>query len=426
LSLDIFSLNREENLRKSAPLAERMRPRSLEEFVGQAHILGEGKLLRRAIEADRLSSLILWGPPGTGKTTLAKIIANTTGNHFTQLNAVTSGVADVRRVVDEAKDRLGMYGQRSILFIDEVHRFNKAQQDALLPSVEEGLVIFIGATTMNPMIECTPALVSRSLVFRLESLGEEALVLIINSALADRERGLGDFNATLTDEALRHLLQKANGDARSVLNALELAVLTTKSSDGIRMINQEIIEDSIQQKMLRYDANGDEHYNVISAYIKSIRGSDADAAIYWLARMLYAGEDPGDIARRLLVSASEDIGLANPDALSMALAASSAVEYLGMPEARIPLAEATIYLARSPKSNSAYMAINKALQAVEESPQSDVPKHLRDASYKGARRLGHGEGYIYPHTDPEKAKDQKYLPDGVGSFYSPSGNGEDQ
>lgn len=426
MSLDIFSLNREENLRKSAPLAERMRPRSLEEFVGQAHILGEGKLLRRAIEADRLSSLILWGPPGTGKTTLAKIIANTTGNHFTQLNAVTSGVADVRRVVDEAKDRLGMYGQRSILFIDEVHRFNKAQQDALLPSVEEGLVIFIGATTMNPMIECTPALVSRSLVFRLESLGEEALVLIINSALADRERGLGDFNATLTDEALRHLLQKANGDARSVLNALELAVLTTKSSDGIRMINQEIIEDSIQQKMLRYDANGDEHYNVISAYIKSIRGSDADAAIYWLARMLYAGEDPGYIARRLLVSASEDIGLANPDALSMALAASSAVEYLGMPEARIPLAEATIYLARSPKSNSAYMAINKALQAVEESPQSDVPKHLRDASYKGARRLGHGEGYIYPHTDPEKAKDQKYLPDGVGSFYSPSGNGEDQ
>ncbi len=426
MSLDIFSLNREENLRKSAPLAERMRPRSLEEFVGQAHILGEGKLLRRAIEADRLSSLILWGPPGTGKTTLAKIIANTTGNHFTQLNAVTSGVADVRRVVDEAKDRLGMYGQRSILFIDEVHRFNKAQQDALLPSVEEGLVIFIGATTMNPMIECTPALVSRSLVFRLESLGEEALVLIINSALADRERGLGDFNATLTDEALRHLLQKANGDARSVLNALELAVLTTKSSDGIRMINQEIIEDSIQQKMLRYDANGDEHYNVISAYIKSIRGSDADAAIYWLARMLYAGEDPGDIARRLLVSASEDIGLANPDALSMALAASSAVEYLGMPEARIPLAEATIYLARSPKSNSAYMAINKALQAVEESPQSDVPKHLRDASYKGARRLGHGEGYIYPHTDPEKAKDQKYLPDGVGPFYSPSGNGEDQ
>lgn len=426
MSLDIFSLNREENLRKSAPLAERMRPRSLEEFVGQAHILGEGKLLRRAIEADRLSSLILWGPPGTGKTTLAKIIANTTGNHFTQLNAVTSGVADVRRVVDEAKDRLGMYGQRSILFIDEVHRFNKAQQDALLPSVEEGLVIFIGATTMNPMIECTPALVSRSLVFRLESLGEEALVLIINSALADRERGLGDFNATLTDEALRHLLQKANGDARSVLNALELAVLTTKSSDGIRMINQEIIEDSIQQKMLRYDANGDEHYNVISAYIKSIRGSDADAAIYWLARMLYAGEDPGYIARRLLVSASEDIGLANPDALSMALAASSAVEYLGMPEARIPLAEATIYLARSPKSNSAYMAINKALQAVEESPQSDVPKHLRDASYKGARRLGHGEGYIYPHTDPEKAKDQKYLPDGVGPFYSPSGNGEDQ
>lgn len=426
MSLDIFSLNREENLRKSAPLAERMRPRSLEEFVGQAHILGEGKLLRRAIEADRLSSLILWGPPGTGKTTLAKIIANTTGNHFTQLNAVTSGVADVRRVVDEAKDRLGMYGQRSILFIDEVHRFNKAQQDALLPSVEEGLVIFIGATTMNPMIECTPALVSRSLVFRLESLGEEALELIIYGALADRERGLGDFNATLTDEALRHLLQKANGDARSVLNALELAVLTTKAADGIRMISQEIIEDSIQQKMLRYDANGDEHYNVISAYIKSIRGSDADAAIYWLARMLYAGEDPRYIARRLLVSASEDIGLANPDALSMALAASSAVEYLGMPEARIPLAEATIYLARSPKSNSAYMAINKALQAVEESPQSDVPKHLRDASYKGARRLGHGEGYIYPHTDPEKAKDQKYLPDGVGPFYSPSGNGEDQ
>lgn len=424
--MDIFSLNREENLRKSAPLAERMRPRSLEEFVGQAHILGEGKLLRRAIEADRLSSLILWGPPGTGKTTLAKIIANTTGNHFTQLNAVTSGVADVRRVVDEAKDRLGMYGQRSILFIDEVHRFNKAQQDALLPSVEEGLVIFIGATTMNPMIECTPALVSRSLVFRLESLGEEALELIIYGALADRERGLGDFNATLTDEALRHLLQKANGDARSVLNALELAVLTTKAADGIRMISQEIIEDSIQQKMLRYDANGDEHYNVISAYIKSIRGSDADAAIYWLARMLYAGEDPRYIARRLLVSASEDIGLANPDALSMALAASSAVEYLGMPEARIPLAEATIYLARSPKSNSAYMAINKALQAVEESPQSDVPKHLRDASYKGARRLGHGEGYIYPHTDPEKAKDQKYLPDGVGPFYSPSGNGEDQ
>lgn len=423
--MDLFDYAGEQEQQRMAPLAARMRPRTLDEFVGQRHILGEGKLLRRAIEADQLSSLIFYGPPGTGKTTLARVIANTTKSHFTDLNAVTAGVADIRRIVDEAKARLGMYGQRTILFIDEIHRFNKAQQDALLPYVEEGTVILIGATTENPFFEVNAALLSRSQIFPLHPLTEDELRLIAERALSDAERGLGSLNIRIDEDALAHLIRYADGDARRLLNALELAALTTRpGADGVVHITLDVAVESIQRPAVRYDKSGDNHYDTISAFIKSIRGSDPDAALYWLARMLDAGEDPRFIARRLVISAAEDIGNADPQALQVAVAAFHALELVGMPEGRIPLAQAVTYLATAPKSNASYVAINEALRMVREEGHRPVPPHLRDANYKGAAALGHGQGYLYPHDYPGHFVPQRYLPEGVDVvFYRPSENG---
>lgn len=423
--MDLFDYAGKQEQQRMAPLAARMRPRTLDEFVGQRHILGEGKLLRRAIEADQLSSLIFYGPPGTGKTTLARVIANTTKSHFTDLNAVTAGVADIRRIVDEAKARLGMYGQRTILFIDEIHRFNKAQQDALLPYVEEGTVILIGATTENPFFEVNAALLSRSQIFPLHPLTEDELRLIAERALSDAERGLGSLNIRIDEDALAHLIRYADGDARRLLNALELAALTTRpGADGVVHITLDVAVESIQRPAVRYDKSGDNHYDTISAFIKSIRGSDPDAALYWLARMLDAGEDPRFIARRLVISAAEDIGNADPQALQVAVAAFHALELVGMPEGRIPLAQAVTYLATAPKSNASYVAINEALRMVREEGHRPVPPHLRDANYKGAAALGHGQGYLYPHDYPGHFVPQRYLPEGVDVvFYRPSENG---
>ncbi|MDQ0339537.1 putative ATPase [Caldalkalibacillus uzonensis] len=410
----------------SEPLASRMRPRTLDDIVGQEHIIGQGKLLRRAIEADRLTPMIFYGPPGTGKTTLAKVIANTTKSHFEQVNAVTSGVAEVRKLISEAKDRLKMHQIRTVLFIDEIHHFNKSQQDALLPFIEEGTIILIGATTENPMFEINGALLSRSRIFRLYPLEDQHIREIIRRALSDRERGLGEQNVTLTPEALDHIVNVANGDARNALNAVELAALTTPpDQQGRIVIDLEVAQESIQQRMVQYDKNGDQHYDVISAFIKSLRGSDPDAALYWLARMIYAGEDPRFIARRLYIHAAEDVGMADPRALQMAHAAAYAVDFLGMPEARIPLAEATIYIATAPKSNAVIKGIDDALEAVEKEKSGQVPLHLRDSHYKGAHKLGHGKGYKYPHNYPGGYVKQQYLPDDlVGrSFYSPTEHG---
>lgn len=424
--MDLFEQNRQAQLEREAPLAMRMRPRTLSEFVGQESIIGEGKLLRRAIEADKLSSLIFWGPPGTGKTTLARIIANTTRSHFEQLNAVTAGVADIRRLTAEAADRRGMYGRRTTLFIDEIHRWNKAQQDALLPWVEDGTVVLIGATTLNPFFEVNPALVSRSRIFRLEPLTDADVKTIVERALADPDRGLGRLTVALDEDAFAHILRVANGDARSALNAVELAALTTAPGpDGIRRITLAVAAESIQRRAVQYDKSGDQHYDVISAFIKSMRGSDPDAALYWLARMLHAGEDPSFIARRVLICASEDVGNADPMALMVAHAAAHAVDYLGMPECRIPLAQACTYIACAPKSNAAYVGIDKALADVEDKRTGQVPIHLRDASYKGAARLGHGQGYLYPHDWDGHYVPQNYLPDEVQGvrYYEPSDQG---
>ncbi|NPV52828.1 MAG: AAA family ATPase [Firmicutes bacterium] len=409
-----------------APLAHRMRPRTLEEFVGQEHIIGPGRLLRRAIEADRLSSLIFYGPPGTGKTTLAYVIAGKTRSHFERLNAVTSGVADIRRVVEAAAGRLAAGRQRTILFIDEIHRFNRSQQDALLPAVEDGTVILIGATTENPFFEVNSPLVSRSRIFRLEPLTGEHIATILKRALEDRERGLGDYNVEVDEDAFRHIVDVANGDARAALNAIELAVLTTPPGEnGIRHITLEVAEESIQRRALRYDKQGDNHYDTISAFIKSMRGSDPDAAVYWLARMVEAGEDPGFIARRVVICASEDVGNADPHALLVATAAAQAVDFVGWPEASIILAQAVIYVAAAPKSNASYLAINAAKKDVEGMRSGDVPIHLRDASYRGAARLGHGKGYKYPHDYPGHYIPQDYLPDNVRGrvYYKPTENG---
>ncbi len=424
--MDLFEASRQQQLKKEAPLAVRMRARTLDEFVGQEEIVGKGKLLRRAIEADQLSSVIFYGPPGTGKTTLARIIANTTKAYFEQLNAVTSGVADIKQVVKTARDRLGMYNQRTILFIDEIHRFNKSQQDALLPFVEDGTVVLIGATTENPYFEVNAPLLSRSRIFGFRHLKDEDLIRLINNALDDSDRGLGRFRVNLHDDALHHIVNIANGDARSALNAVELAVLTTfPGTDGIREITLEVAEESIQKRSVRYDKSGDQHYDVVSAFIKSLRGSDPDAALHWLARMIYAGEDPRFIARRLIVHAAEDVGIADPNALVVATSAAYALEYIGMPEARIPLAEAVIYIANAPKSNAVIKAIDRALDDIEQKKLGPVPIHLRDSHYKGAAKLGHGKGYKYPHDFEGNYVKQQYLPDELQGvkYYQPSDNG---
>ncbi|WP_206529455.1 AAA family ATPase [Brevibacillus sp. SYP-B805] len=420
--MDLFSFAYEqEDAGKLKPLAARMRPKSIEDVLGQEHILGPGKLLRRAIEADRVSSLIFYGPPGTGKTTLAKVIANTTRSCFVELNAVTAGVADIRKVVEEAKERLVMEKRRTTLFVDEIHRFNKAQQDALLPYVEEGTIILIGATTENPYFEVNAALLSRSQIFPLHPLSEQDLRRVIERALNDRENGLGELRITIEPEAVDHLIRYAEGDARRLLNALELAATTTPyGPDGTIAITLDVAVESIQRRAVRYDKDGDNHYDTISAFIKSIRGSDPDAALYWLARMIDAGEDPRFIARRLIIAASEDIGNADPQALGVAVACFQALELIGMPEGRIPLAQATTYLATAPKSNAAYLGINRALAKIQTDGHKPVPVHLRDRSYRGAARLGHGEGYLYPHDYPDGYVAQQYLPDGVDDrFYHP-------
>lgn len=408
--------------RDDAPLATRMRPRTLEEYAGQRHILGPGKLLRRAIEADRISSLILFGPPGTGKTTLAQVIAGATRSKFESLSGVESNVADIRRVVAQAAQRRAN-GVRTILFIDEIHRFNKAQQDVLLPEVESGVVRLIGATTQNPFFSINSALVSRSQIFELRPLEEADLLLLIDRALTDPERGLGKQKAIIEPEAAAFLAKLADGDARKCLNALEIAALTTApSEDGSVKIDLAAAQESIQRKAVVYDGTGDAHYDTISAFIKSIRGSDPDAAIYWLAKMLHAGEEVRFITRRLVICASEDIGLADSNALVVAQAAAQAVEFIGLPEANLLLAHATLYLATAPKSNSATMAIGKASAEVREGRTLAVPEHLRDGHYKGSERLGHGKGYLYSHDFEGSYVPQAYLPEGR-RYFEPTENG---
>lgn len=421
--MDLFASR--ERKQGEEPLAARMRPRTLAEFAGQEHIVGPGRLLRRAIEADRLGSLIFYGPPGTGKTTLAKIIASTTSSRFVQLNAVTSGIAEIRQVLGEAKEQRDFYGKKTIFFIDEIHRFNRSQQDALLPAVESGLVTLIGATTENPFFEVNTPLLSRSRLFRLESLKSQDIEKVLQQALEDRERGLGLLNVELEPKAREHLVNMADGDARTALNALELAALTTEPTAGKRVITHEIAAESIQRKILQYDKTGDNHYDTVSAFIKSMRGSDPDAAVWWLAKMLQAGEDPRFVARRMVILAAEDVGLADPQGLVIANAAAAAVEFVGMPEAQIPLAQAAIYLATAPKSNAAYLAINAANRDVKNIGQAKVPVHLRDGSYRGAEKLGHGKGYLYPHDYPGHWVEQQYLPDAlVGrTYYQPSEEG---
>lgn len=424
--MSIFEYTAEERMRRSAPLAERMRPRSLEEFLGQDAIVGEGKLLRRAIAADRLTSLILYGPPGTGKTTLAQVIARTTSAHFTELNAVSSGVADIRRVIEEAKQRVAVSSQRTVVFIDEIHRFNKGQQDALLPAVEKGLLILIGATTENPFFSVNAPLLSRSRLFRLETLGVAELKQIARAALTDSERGLGQMAVDVDDAALEHMVIQAAGDARNLLNALEIATLSTPpDATGHIRITLQVAEESTQQRAILYDKSGDKHYDIISAFIKSMRGGDPDASLFWLACMVKAGEDPRFIARRIIICAAEDVGNADPRALQVAVSAHHAVEMLGMPEGRIPLAQAVVYVACAPKSNASYVGIDAALGKLESEVGIEVPIHLRDSSYKGAKHFGHGKGYVYPHDYPGGHVKQQYLPtDLLGqTFYHPNGLG---
>lgn len=408
------------------PLAARMRPRSLDEFVGQEAIVGPGALLRRAIEQDTLSSAIFWGPPGTGKSTLAAVIAATTQAHFEKFSAVVSGVADVRRVIEAATARRRREGRRTILFVDEIHRFNKAQQDAFLPHVEDGTILLIGATTENPYFEVNAALLSRARIFRFESLGAEDVRALLRRALADTERGLGAENVRLEPEAEEHLISYANGDARTALNALELAAACVPPGpDGARVIALAAAEEGIQRRALRYDRAGDMHYDVISAFIKSMRGSDPDASVYWLHRMLAAGEDPRFICRRMVIHAAEDVGLADPNALVVATAAAHALEFVGLPEAQIPMTEAAIYIAAAPKSNAVVQAIARVQADLRDRPQGPVPVHLRDTSYPGARRLGHGKGYLYPHDHPGNYVPQDYVPEGAmsGPYYEPTANG---
>lgn len=426
--MNLFDYMKETTMEKESPLASRMRPRTLEEVVGQEHIIGKGRLLYRAIKADKLSSIIFYGPPGTGKTTLAKVIANTTSADFRQLNATTAGKKDMEEAVRKAQDQLGMYGKKTILFIDEIHRFNKGQQDYLLPFVEDGTVILIGATTENPYFEVNGALLSRSVIFELKSLGKKDIETLLIRAVTDRERGLGAYDVVLEDDAREFLADIAGGDARAALNALELGVLSTeRSGDGKIHIDLETASECIQKRAVRYDKGGDQHYDTISAFIKSMRGSDPDAAVFYLAKMLYAGEDIKFIARRIMICAAEDVGLADPQALSVAVSASLAVERLGLPEARIVLSEAAMYVACAPKSNSAILAIDEASQCVAE-VKTTVPSHLQDAHYKGAAKLGHGQGYLYAHDYPMHYVKQQYLPDEVADcrFYHPSENGYEE
>lgn len=424
--MDLFDYMREKNMEQESPLASRMRPTTLDEVVGQEHIIGKDKLLYRAIKADKLSSIIFYGPPGTGKTTLAKVIANTTSAVFTQLNATSAGKKDMEQVIDEAKNQQGMYGKKTILFIDEIHRFNKGQQDYLLPFVEDGTVILIGATTENPYFEVNQALLSRSRIFELHPLSKEDIKTLLLRALTDPGKGMGNYGAVLDEDALEFLADVANGDARAALTAIELGVLTTEpSEDGRIHITVDVASECIQKRVLKYDKDGDNHYDTVSAFIKSMRGSDPDAAVYYLARMLYAGEDIKFIARRIMICASEDVGNADPQALQVAVAASLAVERIGMPEAQIILSQAVTYVASAPKSNAANNAIADAMECVRTTKTPPVPTHLQDAHYKSAGKLGHGEGYKYAHAYPHHYVAQQYLPDGLTDrvFYEPTDNG---
>ncbi|MBI2303216.1 MAG: replication-associated recombination protein A [Chloroflexi bacterium] len=423
---DLFEAQRQKLLAQEAPLAARMRPRTFPEFVGQEHLVGEDRVLRRAIEGDQLPSVILWGPPGTGKTTLAQIIAHTTRSHFSPVSAVTAGVADLRRIIEEATQRRALYGQRTILFIDEIHRFNKAQQDVVLPHVEEGTVTLIGATTENPSFEVIAPLLSRCRVFTLNLLTGPQVDAIIQRALEDTERGLGGLGVELDAQARKHLIVMCNGDARVALNALELAAFATPPDlQGKRLITLATIEDALQHRAIMYDKGGEQHYDIISAYIKSVRGSDPHAAIYWLARMLEGGEDPLFIARRMVILAAEDVGLGDPQALVVAVAAQQAVHFIGMPEGYLPLAEATIYLATAPKSNSALTAYGRALEDVKNTRNDPVPFHLRNAPTSLMRALGYHEGYKYAHAYPGHHVEQQYLPHPLQgkTYYVPGDQG---
>ena len=427
--MDLFDYMREQNKEKESPLASRLRPTKLEEVVGQQHIIGKDKLLYRAIKADKLQSVIFYGPPGTGKTTLAKVIAQTTSAEFMQINATSAGKKDMEAVIEKAKQLQGMYGKRTILFIDEIHRFNKGQQDYLLPFVEDGTVTLIGATTENPYFEVNGALISRSIIFELKPLEKEDIKTLLHRALEDMEKGMGAYRAVADEEALEFLADVSNGDARSALNAIELGILTTeRSADGLIHITLDVASECIQKRVIKYDKNGDSHYDNISAFIKSMRGSDPDAAVYYLAKMLYAGEDVTFIARRMMICASEDVGNADPNALTVAVSAAQAVERLGMPEARIVLAQAVTYVASAPKSNAAYLAVDKALSVVRESRTAPVPTYLCDAHYKGAGKLGRGIGYKYAHDYPNHYVEQQYLPDAYKdmTFYEPTENGYEQ
>lgn len=420
--MDLFDYVRSNTMENESPLASRLRPVTLDEVVGQKHIVGKDKLLYRAIQADQLGSIIFYGPPGTGKTTLAKVIAHTTSANFRQINATVAGKKDMEEVVKEAKDALGMYGKRTILFVDEIHRFNKSQQDYLLPFVEDGTLILIGATTENPYFEVNGALLSRSRIFELKPLEREDIKELIRRAVYNEEKGMGSYHAVIEEEAMDFLADVANGDARAALNAVELGILTTeRSEDGKIHIDINVAQECIQKRVVRYDKDGDNHYDTISAFIKSMRGSDPDAAVYYLARMLYAGEDIKFIARRIMICAAEDVGNADPQALCVAVSAAQAVERIGMPEAQIILSQAVLYVATAPKSNSAVMAIGEAMDAVRNQKTMPVPVHLQDKHYKGAAKLGHGEGYKYAHDYPNHYVEQQYLPDGMEEevFYHP-------
>ena len=426
--MDLFEYAREKQKETESPLASRLRPETLEEVVGQQHIIGKDKLLYRAIKADKLTSVIFYGPPGTGKTTLAKVIANATSAKFCQINATVAGKKDMEAVVEEAKRTRGMYQQKTILFIDEIHRFHKGQQDYLLPFVEDGTVILIGATTENPYFEVNRALISRSTVFELKPLSLEEIEVLIRRAVYDEKKGMGSYHAEIEADALQFLADMAGGDARLALNAGELAVLTTKRSvDGMIHLTLEVVSECIQKRVVRYDKDGDNHYDTISAFIKSMRGSDPDAAVYYLAKMLYAGEDIRFIARRIMICASEDVGNADPMALTVAVSSAQAVERIGMPEAQIILSQAVLYVASAPKSNAAVMAISKAMESVQ-TKRTSVPAHLQDAHYGGHENLGHGVGYRYAHDYPNHYVKQQYLPDEIkGSvFYHPGDLGKEK